>query len=279
MEMDNLDTGTQTPASEDSQSTQSTAPAWDGPEWMSSMPDDIKGSSSLGKFKDVENLARGYMNAEKLLGRDKIPMPKTDAEFADVYAKLGCPADIKEYQVALGDIKVSDAMKESLNSDLPAFLEVAKASGLNSKQANTIFNTFAGYVSEIEAQQQANIDTEYAQAEAAIRAEYGEATPVKLNLANRMLSQMGGDELVGAIANSGLGRNPAFVKMMVKLGEMHAEELGIDKTGNANLMTPSNIKQQISDLQASPAYWDATHPDHRSTVDRVTQLFTRLSQQ
>lgn len=249
-----------------------------GPEWMANLPEDLKASKSLGKFKDVENLARGYVNAEQLLGRDKIPMPKTDAEFEEVYTKLGCPADVKEYKVQYATEKLPEPLKEALASDLKDFLPLAKSVGLNNKQANKLFGAFAEHMQGIHDRTEAQRDLEFTKAEAAIRAEYGEAMDVKLNLVNRMISTLGGQDVVQAIANSGLGRNPEFIKMMVKLGEQHAEELGVDKTGNASLMTPTAIKQQIAELQAHPAYLDASHPEHKIVVERVRQMFLRSTQ-
>lgn len=275
--MDNLDTGTQNVNGGDG-GQQGGEPKFAGPEWMASLPDDLKASKSLGKFKDVENLARGYINAEQLVGRDKIPMPKTDAEFAEVYTKLGCPLDIAEYKVAYESDGISEDIKATLAEDLKAFLPMAKANGLNNKQANGIFSEYVKLMAASAKDAQEKKDAEFAAADKAIKAEFGETTEVKLELANRMITALGGEKVVNAIANSGLGRNPEFVKMMVKLGEAHAEQLGIDKTGNNSLMTPADLRAQIATLQAHPAYMDASHPEHKSVVDRVQQLFLRASQ-
>lgn len=272
------------PAGDDAGSTNPTnptdagaAPKFEGPEWMSSLPEDLQQSTSLRKFKDVENLARGYTNAEKLLGRDKIPMPKTDADYQDVYAKLGCPADVKEYKIQYDDSKFSADHKAGLKKDLESFLPWAKEAGLNNRQAQIIFGKYANMVSQMSSESSAKVDAEYAAAEQAIRDEYGELAKTKLTQANRTLAALGDAKLVEAIANSGLGRNPSFVKMMIKIGEMNAEELGIDKTGSAGLTTPGGIKEQISQLQSHPAYLDSTHPEHKAIVGRVSNLFARLS--
>lgn len=276
--MENLGNGTQAPNNQATGTpTDSTTPSeFTGPEWLAGMPDDLKTSKSLGKFKDVENLARGYVNAEQLLGRDKIPMPKTDAEFAEVYAKLGCPADVKEYKIQIGETLPN--LDATIKEDLQAFLPMAKELGLNNRQANTLFNKYIGQLSDRYKELDRQRVTEYTRAEQELRTEYGETYDTKLTLVNRMLTTLGGEEVVNAIAESGLGRNPAFIRMMVKLGEANAEQLGIDKTGNSSLLTPSDIRQQIAELQAHPAYMDASHPEHKLTVERVQQLFQRAAQ-
>lgn len=250
---------------------------FNGPEWMANLPQELKESKSLSKFSDVENLARGYVNAEKLIGRDKLIMPKTDDEFAEIYAKLGCPDDVSGYKLAVDDSKIGEQFKGLVQQDLESFLPMAKEAGLNNKQAQLIFNKYLDASMQMRMAQQAKADNELAEAEAALRKEFGETTDTKLALANRMLSQLGGENVIKAITDSGLGRNTEFIKMMVKLGEAHAEELGIDKTGNSGAMTPAAIRDEIAQLQANPAYLDASHPEHRLIVERVQSLFARMS--
>lgn len=247
-----------------------------GPEWMSGLPEDLQSSKSLSKFKDVENLARGYVNAEKLIGRDQIPMPKTDDEFMATYARLGCPDDVSGYNVTYDQIE-DESLRGMMDEDLKAFLPMAKEAGLNNKQASVIFSKYAGRIKELASQRDAKVSSEMANAQAALKAEFGEQTDTKLAFANRALSALGDQALIDSIASSGLGRNPAFIKMMIRVGEMHAEELGIDKTGSSSLMSPNDLSNAISELQAHPAYMDASHPEHKVIVDRVAQLFARAN--
>lgn len=243
--------------------------------WLDNMPNDIRESKTLTKFKDVENLARGYINAEQLLGRDKIPMPKTDAEFAEVYAKLGCPADIAEYTVAVDEEKTPEAIRALVKDDLKKFLPKAKELGLNNAQAANLFNWYVENASSSVTSNEAKISSEMAMATASLKTEFGEAYETKIALANRALSKYADSNLINSITNSGLGRNPSFIKMMVKLGEEHAEELGIDKSGTAGVMTPNELNSQIAELQSHPAYFDSKHPEHKSVVARVHDLYTR----
>lgn len=247
---------------------------FEGPEWMSGLPEDLQSSKSLSKFKDVENLARGYVNAEKLIGRDQIPMPKTDDEFMEAYTRLGCPEDVNGYKVTYEPFE-DESIRGIMDADLKSFLPWAKEAGLNNKQATVIFNKYAGHIKGLMAQRDAQVSSEMASAQAALKSEFGEQTDAKLAFANRALSALGDESLIEAITNSGLGRNPAFIKMMVKVGELHAEELGIDKTGSSGLMSPNDLSNAISELQAHPAYLDASHPEHKAIVNRVTQLFAR----
>ena len=63
--------------------------------WRDSLPDDIKGNTSLEKFSDVSTLAKSYINAESMIGKDKMVVPgvnTTEDEWNDIYTKLGRPS-------------------------------------------------------------------------------------------------------------------------------------------------------------------------------------------
>ena len=85
---------------------------FDGPEWLGSLPAELHSSASLRKFADVENLARGYVNAERLIGTDKIPVPKTDDDYKQVFLRLGASEDPKEYDLGI------DALPAEVRGDI-----------------------------------------------------------------------------------------------------------------------------------------------------------------
>ena len=43
--------------------------------WMSSLPSDLQTNDSLTKFSSVESLAKSYINAQGIIGADKIVKP------------------------------------------------------------------------------------------------------------------------------------------------------------------------------------------------------------
>lgn len=249
---------------------------FEGPEWLASMPDDLKTSKTLSKFKDVENLARGYENAQKLIGRDRITIPKTDEEFQEAYAKLGCPDDPKKYAFKYDDSKLSEVHKGALAKDVEMFRGWAKAAGLNNAQANVVINKYAEQAGIYVAEDLAKCTAETQACESALRSEWGEAYDLKITIANRVLSRYGDQNMIQAIVDSGLGRNPGFVRMISKLGEMTQEDVGLDRTGGSQVMTPEAIREQIAEVQSHPAYLDASHPEHKMVVDRAQKLFERL---
>ena len=55
--------------------------------WLDDLPDDLKTAPSLARYSSKEALARGYLNAEKMIGSEKVPIPKdpNDTEAWDRY--------------------------------------------------------------------------------------------------------------------------------------------------------------------------------------------------
>ena len=97
------------PASPQSDTTHAPSSVSDTPpasgSWFDQLSEELKGSKSLAKFKDVNNLAQAYVHAESLIGRDKIPVPKTDEDWQDVYNRLGRPATPDDYSLNADALK------------------------------------------------------------------------------------------------------------------------------------------------------------------------------
>lgn len=271
--VDNVPTGT--PTGEGAPSGNDT-PQYSGPEWLADYPEDLRGSKSLQKFKDPQALAQSYLNAERLLGREKIPMPKTDEEFMDVYRRLGAPEKAEDYGFSLDGVQ-DQQLRGIVEKDLSWFGEVAAKAGLSKKQATMILE---GYVSKAGDGMRAYRDNEAYETQQGLnqlRAEFGVAgADQKMTLATRAARHYMSDELFNAVTQSPVGRNPEFIKFLAKLGEEHAEEIGIDRSG-ATAVSPKDLLEEITKAQADPAYLDASHPEHQRVVKRVQSLYEQLT--
>ena len=104
--------------------------------------------------------------------------------------------------------------------------------------------------------------------------EFGEALPAKMVLANRAMDRFGGEELINLFAENGLGRDPRIIKTFIGIGELIAEDVGLDKHGDP-IETEVDLDAKIMELQNKPAYTNASDPAHDSTVKQVTALMKR----
>lgn len=84
------------------------------PEWMGGLPDDLKTDATLSRFKSVEELGRGHIEAHKL-AKSKVVLPKDgDAESFGRFAAAIRPetADAYQFNIPEGqDTSLADAMK------------------------------------------------------------------------------------------------------------------------------------------------------------------------
>ena len=245
--------------------------------WYSSLPEDLRGDSNITKYKSAEELARGHISAVSMLGRDKIPMPKSDAEYLDVYKRLGMPETKDDYKFEGTEYDIPENVysKQEQEADRVAFRAWAHDLGLTQKQAAGLYDRFMKH--QVSGMQNIGrrVDIEMAKCNDVMQQTWGEATEANLTVANRALAKLFGKNVVDAVAASGLGRNFEFIQGMYNLGARSLEELGIDKRGNST-RTPEQLQQEVGQLQAHPAYFDRNHPEHRQVNDQVLALFERL---
>lgn len=245
--------------------------------WYSSLPEDLRGDSNITKYKSAEELARGHISAVSMLGRDKIPMPKSDAEYLDVYKRLGMPETKDDYKFEGADYDIPENVysKQEQEADRVAFRAWAHDLGLTQKQAAGLYDRFMKH--QVSGMQNIGrrVDIEMAKCNDVMQQTWGEATEANLIVANRAMVKFFGKDVADAVAASGLGRNFQFIQGMYNLGTRSLEELGIDKRGNST-RTPEQLQQEVGQLQAHPAYFDRNHPEHRQVNDQVLALMERL---
>lgn len=114
-------------------------PSGDKP-WNDFGDQELNGYAANKGWKDPKDLLIGYKNLEKLVGQDKIPLPKDPADtegWNKVWDKLGRPQDPKEY---------------GLKGDGEFAQEAAKifhANGITTKQASAIAEFYNQYAENI----------------------------------------------------------------------------------------------------------------------------------
>lgn len=252
----------------------------DGALWYSSLPEDLRGDANITKYKSAEELARGHVSAVSMLGRDKIPMPKSDAEYLDVYKRLGMPETKDDYKFEDVEYNVPENVysKQEQEADRVAFRSWAHELGLTQKQASGLYDKFMKHQEGGMQNIDRRVNIEMAKCDDVMRQTWGEATEANLIVANRALTKFFGKDVAEAVAASGLGRNFQFIQGLHALGSRSLDELGIDKRGNST-RTPEQLQQEVGQLQAHPAYFDRSHPEHRQVNDQVLALLERLGKQ
>jgi len=250
--------------------------------WRSKLPEELKAEPSLADFKDESemipmpvNVAKSFVHTKKLVGADVIKMPVTDEERMELYNKLGRP-ETDELYVLQSATDINPVVQKSLDKDTSWFREIAHKLGLSDTQATTLYADFTKQISDnynetMKFAEQKGINTEIQ-----LRTEYGAAYDGKKVLMQRAMQEIGGSEFMELVNTSGINKSPAFIRAMFKVGDMMAEDLGLDKSTGALIKSKSSVQEEISSLMAHKAYFDGTHPEHKSVVQKVATLNQQL---
>jgi hypothetical protein len=258
--------------------TTTTAPALAA--FAEQLPEDIRGEAAFRDIKDLGSLAKGYLHAQRMIGRDPstvLALPGADdAEgWNGVFAKLGRPESPDKY--ALPEVKLPDgvAIDEGLKK---GFLDKAHAAGLSDKQAGALYAWYNQQTSAMVTGQQQARTQAAEQGVAALKAEWGQAFDTKVALANKALEHYGDSALDQALKSAGLLANPAMMKFLSGLGAGMAEDglIGRGEPGG-NALSPAEAKQEINALRADKTfladYTNARAPGHQAAVAKMQRLY------
>lgn len=252
----------------------SATPGANNKDWRSELPAELQADASLKKFGSVSTLAQSYLNAQKLIGKDKIPVPgpeTSDEQWKEIFEKLGVPSDAKEYKVKFKDgVQLEEKFTE-------AFRDNAHKLGILPKQAQALADWFSdinlqsndSYVKEAKASAEKNIN--------ALKQEWGAAYAAKVARINKVLDDHGGMELKKEFDRMGLGAEPAVLKLLAQVGDkLYKEDKVVgDEGGVSSSYTPAEARAEALKITSDPkhAYWFKEHPQHKDAVAEVARLW------
>lgn len=250
-------------------------------DWKSSIPEDIRANPSIAKFMASDSLeafagtvAKSYVNASQMIGRDKVPLPKTDEDWEGWYEAAGRPKTAAEYELSVPD-GVPEGIYENDKADL--FKEQAHKAGLNGRQAQELHDWFVSTTSEEMARSADEGRAKMEAAEAALKSEWGRAYDQKLAAAKKAAIDYGGEGLAQWLESSGQGNNPHFVKAFARVAEATKGDDALVGTGQDMAQTPAQIDAEIGEYRArhAEALNEKVHPGHKAAVAGLSALYNK----
>lgn len=224
-----------------SQNQQSSTPA----SWYDNIQDtDLKGYLQNKGWKDPGELAVGYRNLEKLVGHDKIPMPKgeDDAEgWSRLYDAAGRPKSAEEYKLAVPQGDDGQFAKAAAGK----FHEL----GISQKQAAALSEWWNGQQQNVQQAQQQQLGQRAEQEMAQLKTDWGQAFDENVNLGKRAAQTFGLDQAKLEGLEQAWGTK-GMMEFMAKIGRgltEHNFEGGNTTQGFG--MTPEAAKARIGALQ------------------------------
>jgi len=246
------------------------APADDAiPEWVPKKYWDAEKKSAR-----VEDLGRAYTNLEKLLGREKIPVPvdeNDDEGWQRWYNAAGRPEAPDKYEF----------QRPELPPDLPydedtekAFRAWSHSNGLSKKQAKNLYEGFVKTQIERHAGWAKEQQQRKAELEAGLQREYGGKLEAVKAQAGSVVREFADPEFREFLDQSQLGNDPRMIRFMAKVG---AKMQGETRLKGAPPAAPDikDYKTAIADFREKhkDALFDRDHPNHALRVQEYTRLF------
>lgn len=245
-----------------------------GNDFLNLIPEDIRQHPSLSPIKDVENLARSYVNAQRLIGADKIPMPvnPTDEDLDRIYGKLGRPETPDQYGISAdGNIITEERATE--------YADIAHKLRLTPDQAKGVLDYYRS-VAENDMTTMANTNAQaMEQSAAALQAEWGDNYDAKMQSAQKVVDQFGAGNIMEMQLADGtkVGNHPDVIRAFAKIADFRQTVTSEDTVSEGTSSMGMSAQQAGNEIQAimgdsSHAYWDKRNPQHQQAVERMQQL-------
>ena len=91
--------------------TESTGTSTTDIDWKSTLSDDLKNSGSIQSLNTVEDVVKKLVNAEAMIGKDRVILPGKDAtpeQWNEFHTKMGRPETIDGYDFSQTETEVSE---------------------------------------------------------------------------------------------------------------------------------------------------------------------------
>lgn len=222
----------------------------------------------------IEDMGKSYQNLEKLLGREKVPVPTSDDDeegWQRWYAASGRPEDPDKYEFK----------RPELPKDLPydedtekAFKTWAHVNGLNKKQAANLYDGYVKTQLERHAHYQTGQKQARAKVEGDLRREYGGQYEGTMNGARSAMNQYADPDFRAWLDETGMGNDPRLIRVFARIGKEVGGESKLK--GNAPAQgNPADVDRAITDYREKhkDALFKRDHPDHDVRVKEYNKLF------
>lgn len=261
------------------ETTTTTTPSMSG-NWKTGLSTDLRNAPFLQKFEDTtEGLGKAiesYGNLEKLLGHEKVPIPKgdDDAEGWNRFKKaMGIPERAAEY--GLPDAQIPKELQNAgVNKE--RFAEIVHAHKLTPAQAKSLWKTYNDinvetYNKAMESHQKAMTETINR-----LKGEWGDAYETNVELGQMTINKFSDDQEMNDFLTATLAQDPRGIKFLAKIGNQFAE----NKVGEFQIKRFSKAPEEAK-MEWQKIVRDPNHPynndkalpqERQAAIDYVNAL-------
>ncbi len=255
--------------------------------WKDSLPADVKGAPVLSSYDNTpEGLSKamtGYLNLEKLLGHEKVPIPKdaNDTEGWNRYSKaMGIPEKSDDY--GLADAKIPENLSKSgLQFDKKEFAEVMHTHKVHPSAVKGLWEVFQQkniqmYTKAVEAQKET-----VNKAINALKGEWGDSYQMNVELGQTVINKFSADQDSNDWVTAVLSTDPRGIKFLSKIGEQFAENKVPEFQMKRFSLAPAEAAEEVSRMKQdfNGPYWNHgnkfTKQEQDAAIARVNMLLAK----
>lgn len=235
-------------------------PASELPEWARSLPEEYHSNHSVRESKDLDTFVKNSLEAQKLIGKDKIVKPGENAsqeELDAFYEKLGRPKESGDYKFE----KPQDWPEQlPFNEGLvPKAQEIMHKHGLTAQQAEGLWKDYHNMMSESGQETLQTRQTETQNALEAYKQEVGSKFDGEVETARMALKQYGDEGLISLLNETGLGDHPAMIKAFAKAGANLRDDNFVGNTNVTTGLTPTSAKARIAEKETDTTFMNSVY--------------------
>lgn len=250
-----------------------------------SLPENYREHPAITRHENLESLAKEYLNQSTLIGRKGVILPKEGDpdDQSRFYEALGRPASPEDYKLPEG-MERPETVDEGFTMRM---IQQMHEAGLTQQQFEKIMPAYLQEAETAQQQFEAQNQAHTQEALAALESEFGQTMQPKMNLAERAIEHLFGDNaetILNARGPDGrlLGNNPNFIKALMQVGEQFGEDTLTGGTGGQATQTPGAmtpdeaVKERdrlMADSEFTQMLWDAKHPGHDAAVKKLDEVY------
>jgi hypothetical protein len=247
--------------------------------WTDSIDVSRRTDPTIQKYKSADELAKAHIDIQKLVGMDKLPLPKkpyteSPDDYGIVFDRLGRPSDPNAYKIPEIKDLPADFPKAS-EEDLKAFKTLAHKIGLMPHQVEALYKYQVDQTKNVlngnaQASESFRVDSEKF-----LRKEWGKSFDTKLQTINKGLKKFG-DEQFEQLLQGGLGNHPAFARFLDKVFSNFGEDGEfIGEPKGAGMMTPDEAKSAIPKFREDQKkiLSNKLHPEYKAVTEQLNRLY------
>ena len=249
-------------------------------EFLQQLPEQIRDHPSLQSINDVGNLGLSFVNAQRLIGADKLPLPKnpTEEDLSNIYSKLGRPDEPSGYALQADGQTLSE-------TDVNTVSDIFHKLGLTKQQASGVIDFYKSSVQQTTEAMSKDAAQQKTEIEQKLKAEWGADYDAKVDEASKAVTDIAGEELLKMVLQDGtkVGNHPVFIKAFANFADFKksvTKEDTISENAVNYRMSPVDAQARIDAIMQDKthAYWNRKDTINRQkAVKEVQDLYEMVS--